>query len=377
MSLHEVRAEDRRPRAAEGPADGGPQGVPPIQSLLRRLPFLAALALSGAVLGFGIAKLAPRGARATQPVLVAEPRLSPYTQSVDFNLTPIRSYTTFLTSRALGEGCAKTLSATDPAHAGEYKAMSRAVRARLPEQTRVIEVSVNAPTGEAASAFLACFVAAAVTENRALNARLSTESRATVTGALERTRARATELRALLREARSGSNIEIAHAERRALLDGVESATDEERRARARAVTEEARAKRLRESPERLSAKAAEDALESEARAAGARAAAQEAARSRSVGARDAEALGKRVVDLETRIAAVSSELDAVQAATVELEKRAAIAEIDMAAKAFELVPLSGSPTVSETGPPALLAALAGALTLLGAGALFVLARAA
>jgi hypothetical protein len=82
-------------------------------------------------------------------------------------------------------------------------------------------------------------------------------------------------------------------------------------------------------------------------------------------------------VDLETRIAAVSSELDAVQAATIELEKRAAIAEIDMAAKAFELVPLSGSPTVSETGPPALLAALAGALTLLGAGALFVLARSA
>ena len=108
MSLE--RSEDD-----EGPHEPRPLArIPeprPITRLRRHAALVGVFAAYGALLAFGASRLLPRRYRATATLLVAEPRLGGPGQ-VDYNLTPVRSYTGLLSSRALSEACVGSLGAS-------------------------------------------------------------------------------------------------------------------------------------------------------------------------------------------------------------------------------------------------------------------------
>src|SRR5512141_2420033 len=115
----------------------------PISILKTRALFLAALAVAGAIVGVLLGGLMPVRYRAVASLLVAEPRLGG-PGSVDFNLTPIRSYAALAASRALAAPCRTALGREAEA------------RVRVPENTRVVEISYEDANAEAAAAFVSC-----------------------------------------------------------------------------------------------------------------------------------------------------------------------------------------------------------------------------
>src|SRR5512143_887715 len=110
-----------RPRVAEARPE---PGRTPLERLARGARLLAIAAAAGALAAGAVAALRPARYRAVARVLVVEPRLGSG-PTVDFNLTPVRSYAALLTSPSLLAACGSA-------------GLAGRLPARLPQPTRVL-----------------------------------------------------------------------------------------------------------------------------------------------------------------------------------------------------------------------------------------------
>jgi uncharacterized coiled-coil protein SlyX len=388
-------------RPAETRAESG---ATPFRRLAASTRPLAAAALAGGLVAAGVTLVKRPRYRAVARVLVVEPRLGSG-PTVDFNLTPIRSYASLLTSPSLLARCAE---------GGETLASS--LRVRVPENTRILEVSYVDPTAMRSAAVVNCAVARAIEENRRVNAELAARSGATVEEALARSSGSIAVLEAQLARTRLGVNLQLEKQELASALSDLAKSAEEERAARVRLAEAAARKKSFGETvalrPERRrfetflgedarTSAAAEPAparlsspvvreesdptreraqlgmAEAAADDAAARSAAAAAVSSRSRAEARAATLEQRIAAQEDTLSALGHRVDAASAARNELEKRRASATLEAAAKAFELVPLSPAvPPARPDGVPPVAAGAAGAVSALLVGILFVLSRA-
>ncbi|HEV8268477.1 MAG TPA: Wzz/FepE/Etk N-terminal domain-containing protein [Thermoanaerobaculia bacterium] len=346
----------------------------PVDRLRRQAFLVAAFACGGALLAFGASRFLPRRYRATATLLVAEPRLGGPGQ-VDYNLTPVRSYTALLSSRSLAEACVTALGAAASRDGG------RGVAVRVPENTRLLEVSFDGSEAASAASFANCVAERAVAENRRMNAALSKRTVDEVTASLTPVRERAATLDAEIAARRASTLLEVKRGELRSALDELGAYDADGRRARLAAAEALARKTSFGAAPANgRSTSAGEFAEQEAASASAAEAAANAAARESRAGravARD------RAARLEGEIARAESELedlkrrrDAAAAAAADLSRRGSLAGVESAAKEFELVLVApASPPSAPTNPRGLVVALSGALAAAAVAALFVLSR--
>jgi hypothetical protein len=333
------------------------------------MTMLLVLAAAGAALAAGVARLAPARYRAMARVLVVEPRLGTGV-SVDFNLTPVRSYAALLTSPTLLAGCSGG-------------ALADRLRVRLPENTRVLEVSLEDASPARAAELVNCATTRAIEENRRLNTELAARSATVVDEALERSRTAIAGLEGELAAARRSSRLEVARGELKTALDDASESADEERRARVKVADAAARRKSFAETARTSDGRdgaarelAERGAAEAAADEAAGRAALAAAGEERARADARAAALESKTAGDEAALASLNRRLEAAASARAELERRRASAPLEAAAKAFELAVLSPAvPASSPTRVPAGLASVAGAVCALVVGVLFVLSR--
>lgn len=329
----------------------------PVRLLRSQALLLAALSLAGAVLAAAAGALLPLRYRATASLLVAEPRLAG-PGSVDFNLTPVRSYAALVGSRALAAPCRAALG-----HDAEP-------RLRIPENTRLVEISVTERSPADAAAFANCVAARAIAENARLNAEMAERSAAPVTSALAAALERLHAAEKRMTEGRDAARLESRRAALRAELDAVEAASAEEHRARLLADEAGARTRSLEGSgePRERNAALAEEA--------GARARADGAVRARQAALARAAELERQVAGSEQRLEELRRVLAQAEAEANELTRRSTLAPLDGAAKSFELVLVSPAvPPLRPARPPLAVFAAGGGMAALAFGVLLALSR--
>jgi hypothetical protein len=262
-------------------------GPAPLVRLRRAALLLAAAAAVGAFAGLIVGWTRAPRYRATATLLVVEPRGAP-PGSVDFQLTPVRSYTALLTSPALAAMCASGAPAP-------------AVKVRVPESTRLLEVSAEGADPAATAAFTACLAARAQEENRRLNADVARRGEAQVATALAAARADLESREEMLSRRRAALHLEVSRAKLKAALSDLARATSTER-----------------------------------------------------------GVLEKRAALLDREVASAEDELDALKrrvanatSGVAELERRSALAPLESATKAFDLVVVAPAPAVAHRSGPA------------------------
>lgn len=385
-----------------------PPDPPPLLARLWHgaLPVLLLAALGG-ITAFALAHLRRPWYRATTTLLVGEPAMSGGPSLFDFNLTSVRSFTGLLTSQSACEACA--------ALAGEATApdlLARRVKVRVPENTRLLEVSFEAADPKAAAAFTNCLAGKAVEESARISAGLAAQGTRTVDSALETLRAETTRLQGELADARGRSLLELKRAELRAALAALEKSAEEERRAAIDAAGAGARrgslevAGKARPERRRLSSYLSRDpevgaaapgtggtpvvreeadptrdlaergAAEAAAAEAAARASADAAARSRSAAERKAAALEKEIARAEQELDTLGKRVASASSGQAELEKRRSLLPVEAAARALLLVPLAPAlPPARPSNAAPWLVGLVGAAAAGTLGALLVLSR--
>ncbi len=340
-------------------------GPTPLVRLRRSGLFFAVCALAGGLVGFGASALRAPRYRATATLLVVEPRGAP-PGSVDYQLTPIRSYTALLGSPALAASCA----AGGP--------LPR-VKVRMPESTRLLEISAEGEDAAAVATFAGCLATRAVEENRRLNADVARRGESQVAAALEAARTEVEKQALELTRLRIASLVELRHSLLKAALSQIAAATDEERLARQRVEEEEARSKSFEESTKtQPDAKemAEVGAARAQAGAAAARAAVTAASKARTAAEASAARLEREIISREEELLQLKRRVEDTAAGVTELEKRAALAPLESASKAFDLQLVAPpSPVAPRVGPSPLLVAAIGALAAVFLGALVVLSR--
>jgi hypothetical protein len=340
-------------------------GPTPLVRLRRSGLFFAVCALAGGLVGFGAGALRGPRYRATATLLVVEPR-GAAPGSVDYQLTPIRSYTALLRSPALAASCA----AGGP--------LPR-VKVRMPESTRLLEISAEGEDAAAVAAFAGCLATHAVEENRRLNADVARRGESQVAAALLAARTEVEKQEQELTRMRIASLVELKRTLLKAALGEIAAATDEERLARQRVDEEEARSKSFEESATMRPAAretAEAGAAKAQANAAAARAAIAAAAKARNAAEARATRLEREITSREEELVRFRRRLEGTAAGLTELEKRTALAPLESASKAFELQVVAPPPPVApRVGPSPLLVAAIGALAAVFLGALVVLSR--
>jgi uncharacterized protein involved in exopolysaccharide biosynthesis len=353
-----------RPRPAEKAA---PDSWAPLELVARSTRLLLVLAVAGAALAAGVAALGPARYRAVARVLVVEPRLGSG-PSVDFNLTPVRSYAALLTSPSLLAGCSGG-------------GLADRLRVRMPENTRVLELILDDASPARAAELVNCAAERAIVENRRINADLAARSASVVDEALQKAQASIAGLEGELANARRDSRLDVDRGELKAALDDAAESADEERRARMRIADAAARRRSFSEAAAGRESSAVRELAErggAEATAdeAAGRASLEAASLGHTRAAARAAALESKTAAAESALAALTRRLDAASGARADLEKRRASAPLEAAAKAFELAVVSPAvPPARPTRVPAALAAAAGAVCALVVGVLFVLSR--
>lgn len=343
--------------------------APFLAALRRRLPALAAVFVAGALVAGVVAGLRRPVYRATATLLVAEPRFGPPGAGVDFNLTPVRSYTALLGSQALADACAATAGS-------DFAALSSALRARMPENTRLLEVSSAGPDPEALARFLNCVALKAVVENRRQNEALAANVAATVDASLADARKETEALEGQMVAARKRNVVEVKRGELRSALGDLEMASDDERRALQAVAEAAARRKRLLaasgQGENETRAWAEKEALEAGASEEAARAAAAEAGRRQRQSRLLAAGLERDVAECENELTAINRRREGAIAAESELIKRKHLFPVESESKSFELVPVApASPPRSPSTPRPILVGLLGGAA---AAAFFALA---
>ncbi|MEO6325026.1 MAG: hypothetical protein ABIT01_08895 [Thermoanaerobaculia bacterium] len=327
--------------------------------LRRSFALLAVLALVGGAVSVAVSAIRPQSFRAGATLLVVEPRLGG--GGVDFNLTPIRSYLALLTSPALCVPCAAQLPAAERSARGGPR-----VKVRMPENTRLLEISYDGANAAGATAFVNCVASGAEAENRRLNLELQGRMRSTIDDALAPAHAVVETLDAELTAARAKELVELRRKELRQAFAELETSRDERLRARLQLPQAMARAKSL--------GTGEKGAAEARADAEAARALATES----EAAGREAE---QRATRLEQSLSRTEAMLDRMRrglegAAAVEAEmlRRGRLASIEGAAKSFDLITVVPA-TSRSTAPAASLVFAAGALATFVLGALGVLSR--
>lgn len=340
-------------------------GATPLVRLRRSGLFFAVCAVAGAVVGFGATALRTPRYRATATLLVVEPR-GAQPGSVDYQLTPIRSYTALLGSPALAASCA--VGGTLPR-----------VKVRMPESTRLLEISAEGEDAAAVATFAGCLATRAVEENRRLNAEVARRGESQVAAALQAARTNVEQQELEITRLRGTSLTELKRAQLKAALAEIAAATDEERLARQQVEEEEARRKSFEESAANRPAtrETAEiGAARAQANAAAARAAISAAGAARTAAEARAARLEREIASHEEEIVRRRRLIEGTSAGVTELEKRTALAPLESASKAFDLQLVAPPPpTAPRVGPPPLLVAAIGALAAVFLGALVVLSR--
>lgn len=303
-----------------------PEGAPfPVLARLRRgAPLVGLGAVLGGIAALGASFLAPTRYRASVTVLV-EPGTANQS-GVDYNLTPIRSYTALLRSPALEAAC---------------PGIAPKVSVRMPENTRLLEVSVDDADPKGAADVANCLVAKAIEENakmkRAAADRTLGRLDAAVAAARAETSRRENDVAAL----RQKETLELKKTQLRAALTDVRELADAERTGRLSGRGSVPEIVRLR--------------AETEKRAA---------------------LLEKEVADIEERGDAARRLLDVATASQSEITRRAEHMRIDAEGRSFDLVPFgSAVPPKRPVSPSRLFAGLLGVAFGGGLAALLVLSR--
>src|SRR5262249_647544 len=128
-----------------------------------------------------------------------------------------------------------------------------ALRVRVPEMTRILEVSYDDRDGAHAAQVVNCVASRAVEENRRVNAELAARSGGAVEEALKRTRAEIGAPGTDLARARRDARVELKRGELKSALEDLAQSSEEERAARVREAAARAR-------KESLAGQASEDA---------------------------------------------------------------------------------------------------------------------
>lgn len=343
----------------------------PLRKLRRGLRVVLYAGLVGGASGLLFASLKPPTFRSVTTLLVAEPRGVGSQGSVDYLLTPIRSYTALVTSPALCEACASVYGskARKPLPTAS---LAERLSVRIPENTRLLQLSFVSAEPEAGAAFLSCVAEKAVAENRRINAELASKAVENAVRAREVAHVESARLVEASAAQRSASLRELRRTELEAALADVLASAEEERRARVRLSEAAAR----RSSYETTRPLADKDVAEERAHEAAAAAAIQEAARSRQKATERSATLEQRIAESEAAGEDLRHRLESARAAEGELEKRQAAASLESASRAFELVTVSpASAPVRPVTPGRFASAAAGAFAAAVLGALVVLSR--
>ncbi|MBI2570761.1 MAG: hypothetical protein HYV63_27475 [Candidatus Schekmanbacteria bacterium] len=375
---------------------------------------IVAVAICGGVLGLLAARMRPYRYRASSWILVVEPRIAGSYNAVDFNLTPIRSYRPLFSAPDVCGPCLDILRGAAPAPL-DLDAVARGLEIKMPEHTRVLEVSYEAATAQAASDFVNCIVGGAVDANRKINEALAKSVLELSEAAYATARQRADELEARLREVRERANIEWLKAEMRSTHAVISQVEQEEQRhalrlaeARSRRATfakvmaEQPALRTLRsavaDSASTLAAidRAGVDAgagaavvheeadpvhdlarrgvAEATAEEAGATAALAESRRLRQAASREATAREAAIARVELELELLQKSFEGATMALWEIQKRRGLAPLETATKAFELIPIhAATPPSSPSSPPPLLTAMAAAVIAGACAGLYVL----
>lgn len=400
-----------RPEEVPSLRPAPPPEPPSLLSRLRRgaLP-VALLAAVGGAVAFGLAHFRKPWYRATTTLLVGEPVMSGGPTLVDYNLTAVRSFAGLLASPRLCEACAATLGTPAPS----ADLLARRVKVRVPENTRLVEVSFEAGDPAAAAAFANCLASKAIEESVRISEGLAAQGTRTVDAALERIRTETARLQQELSDARGRSLLELKRARLRATLAALERSAEEERRAGVDAAGSGARRTNLEAAgkarPERrrftsyvsrepdagaatsgsgtagtpvvreesdptrdLAEKGAAEASASEAAA---RATAEAATRGRLAAERSAALLEREIAAAEQELDTLGKRVASASSGQAELEKRRSLLPVEAAARSLLLVPLAPAlpPAVPSNAAPWLVG-LVGAAAAGGLGALLVLSR--
>ena len=361
-----------------GRLDSDPREAPLLSllaSLRRHIVLLATFALLGGALAMAALLLRTSTFRAVATLLVVEPRLGG--GGVDFNLTPIRSYLALLTSPALCEPCAALVAAKVP-----HESVGPRVKVRMPENTRLLEVSFEGPDPVAAAAFVNCVTSRAQLENRRLNLELQTRMRSTIEEALGPARAGVETLEAALASARARELLELKRKELRQAFAEFETSRDERLKARLQLAQAQAHVKSyglltVRSAPSPQVLELGEKGLaEAHADEGAARAVAAEAENAGREAQRRATLLERDLARAEGALDKLRRGFEGAAAVEAEMLKRSRLASIEAAAKSFDLITMAPASAPSRPStPPPLLVAAAGAFAALLLGALVVLSR--
>ncbi len=403
--VREAIAERSEPRALSVPIADGPLLLKRLRRGLLRI--LLAFVV-GAVLGGFAGGMTPISYRATATLLAQEPVMAGAGPTIDYNLTLIRSFKALLSSPALAMGCASD-GGLRPVPA------AASVRVRMPENTRLLELSAAAPDPARAAAFVTCIASRAAEENRRLNRERAEAAASLVEPPRDAARRDLEALQGRLAELRTSGSFERKRAELRASIAALEAAEQDERRARVALAEAVARTGSYAETaagrPESrkfesfLKAVPEENALRKTTSNDGAAPVVREegdpvrdlAERGRAEGtASRASALAsieaanaqrasafRRIAALEAELAKGEQELNVVMkriegmaVAQTELERRYALVRIEAAARAFELTMLAPPvPPRNPEGPRAIGGAALGGIAAAALAAFFVLSR--
>jgi hypothetical protein len=340
-------------------------GPTPLVRLRRSGLLFAVCALAGGIVGFGATAIRAPRYRATATLLVVEPR-GAQPGSVDYQLTPIRSYTALLGSPALAASCA---TGGSPPR----------VKVRMPESTRLLEISAEGEDATAVATFAGCLATRAVEENRRLNADVARRGESQIAAALQAARTNVEQQELEVTRARASALIELKRAQLKAALGEIAAATEGERIARQNVEEEEARRKSFEERVD-LAPAARETAeigaARAQANAAASRAAIITASKARTAAEARAALLEREICSREEELVRRKRRIESTTAGVTELEKRTALAPLESASKAFDLQLVAPPPPVApRVGPSPLLVAAIGALAAVFLGALVVLSR--
>ncbi len=372
-----------------------------------RLPLLLAAAAIGGIGGFVGARLQAPVYRATATLLVVEPRTAGSGGAVDYNLTPIRSYTALLASPAISAPCRPL--------PGSGTSAAPRLRVRMPENTRLLELIVESGRGDEAAAFANCVAEHAADENRRINERAALANRELAVRAHDEAAKQVDALTRELADGRRKGHLELRHAEFRVALAEVEAAAAEERRFEMARVSALARktsyetAERVRPPTRRLQSTLAADptteavldrageatgagrsvareeadpahdsagrgAVDAAAEEAGATAGVARARRLREAATKRAARLEEEIATLDGLLGAAGKRWEGAVSALSEIERRVAFSPLEAATKAFDLVPFAAAEApAAPAGPRPALAGAAGAAAAFAAAALFVL----
>jgi len=408
-----LREDSREGRIVPAPFARDEAG-PVLERLRERFFWIAGAALVGGILGFALSKLETPTYRASASLLAVEPRIGGSGGSVDFNLTPIRSYTALLASPSVCAACAEKLSAEAAGPRDPARLASR-LRVRMPENTRLLELSFESTDPSNAADFVSCVAERASAENRRINEEIAERTRDSSGAANLRARDEASRLEKELVDLRRASHLEVRRSELKAALAEVEAGATDERTAALTAVEQQEKRKSyeatarqhagkrsfasslaedaaataardragesarpgsavLREEAEPVRDFAEEGIAESAATEAGARASATEARRRTSDAIRRAVKLEEEIAKVESSLTAASKRFDGAMSALSEIERRRALAPLEAATKAFELVPFATAARPAfPSRPRPRMAGAAGALAAASFAALLVL----